>query len=76
MRGQENSQQHTTEDLLEDNPETYWDFDSTAYAYKDLPAVLAQIKSEREDEARECKKTTIVGEGNGGRIAILAAADE
>lgn len=75
-RGVSASRGHTTADLYTNNPQAYFDFDTTAFAYKDVPAALEQIRSERDGEGRACLKTTIIGHSNGGRQALLAAASD
>ena len=59
IRGSRNSREHESLDPDDDETE-FWDFSYTEFGRYDLPAMLATIK-ENADEENPCKKITYIG---------------
>ena len=73
IRGSRNSREHVYLDPNE-NESCYWDFSFTEFGRYDLPAMLATIK-ENADEENACKKITYVGHSQGSIMAFSGLSE-
>lgn len=71
MRGSLASRTHTT---LDSDSAEYWDFDTDAFAYLDLPAMIEAIQAFRGGFLPD-KKVMMWGKGSGAAAAIKMIAD-
>ena len=69
MRGTLPSQEHTTSDLINSEPETYWDFLLEDMGEEDIPAMLKKVL---DSTTSSCKKVNILTAGYSS--AIVASA--